>query len=207
MVGNTLKCSINALFFLVLPYCSTSLSYDYYISRVSSPPSHQLFFHGVTAGESRVRRGTIGPLGVPPGNWTAGSSCLKEDWRWYLGGGPLSGQVMVHNVIAYLSSLSVKQCQASISNTVAPENYSIITVLVMKKIAQNGSNWLHFSETNHACSENTEIHSENEGNNGVEPVSGPNKCKMVLGRNTETWKMRNPCDVAGKLGSDQMGGG
>ena len=44
----------------------------------------------------------------------------------------------------------------------------------MKKIAQNGSNWLHFSETNHACSENTEIHSENEGNNGVEPVSGPN---------------------------------
>ena len=44
MVGNTLKCSINALFFLVLPYCSTSLSYDYYISRVSSPPSHQLFF-------------------------------------------------------------------------------------------------------------------------------------------------------------------
>ena len=88
MVGNTLKCSINALFFLVLPYCSTSLSYDYYISRVSSPPSHQLFFHGVTAGESRVRRGTIGPLGVPPGNWTAGSSCLKEDWRWYLGGGP-----------------------------------------------------------------------------------------------------------------------
>ena len=140
MVGNTLKCSINALFFLVLPYCSTSLSYDYYISRVSSPPSHQLFFHGVTAGESRVRRGTIGPLGVPPGNWTAGSSCLKEDWRCYLGGGPLSGQVMVHNVIAYLSSLSVKQCQASISNTVAPENYSIITVLVMKKIAQNGSN-------------------------------------------------------------------
>ena len=115
--------------------------------------------------------------------------------------------MMVHNVIAYLSSLSVKQCQASISNTVAPENYSIITVLVMKKIAQNGSNWLHFSETNHACSENTEIHSENEGNNGVEPVSGPNKCKMVLGRNTETWKMRNPCDVAGKLGSDQMGGG
>lgn len=90
---------------------------------------------------------------------------------------------------------------------VEPENYSIITVLVMKKIAQNGSNWLHFSETNHACSENTEIHSENEGNNGVEPVSGPNKCKMVLGRNTETWKMRNPCDVAGKLGSDQMGGG
>ena len=84
---------------------------------------------------------------------------------------------MVHNVIAYLSSLSVKQCQASISNTVAPENYSIITVLVMKKIAQNGSKWLHFSETNHACSENTEIHSENEGNNGVEPVSGPNKCK------------------------------
>ena len=79
------KCT---LFFLVLPYCSTSLSYDYYISRVSSPPSHQLFFHGVTAGESRVRRGTIGPLGVPPGNWTAGSSCLKEDWRWYLGGGP-----------------------------------------------------------------------------------------------------------------------
>ena len=57
----------------------------------------------------RVRRGTIGP----PGNWTAGSSCLKEDWRWYLGGGPLSGQVMVHNVIAYLSSLNVKQCQAS----------------------------------------------------------------------------------------------
>ena len=114
---------------------------------------------------------------------------------------------MVHNVIAYLSSLSVEQCQASISNTVTPENYSIITVLVMKKIAQNGSNWLHFSETNHACSENTEIHSENEGNNDVEPVSGPNKCKMVLGRNTETWKMRNPCDVAGKLGSDQMGGG
>ena len=36
------KCT---LFFLVLPYCSTSLSYDYYyISRVSSPPSHQLFF-------------------------------------------------------------------------------------------------------------------------------------------------------------------
>ena len=114
---------------------------------------------------------------------------------------------MVHNVIAYLSSLSVKQCQASISNTVAPENFSTLTMLVMKKIAQNGSNWLHFSETNHACSENTEIHSENEGNNGVEPVSGPNKCKMVLGRNTETWKMRNPCDVAGKLGSDQMGGG
>ena len=165
------------------------------------------FFHGVTAGESRVRRGTIGPLGVPPGNWTAGSSCLKEDWRWYLGGGPLSGQVMVHNVIAYLSSLSVKQCQASISNTVAPKNYSILTVLVMKKIAQNGSNWLHFSETNHACSENTEIHSENEGNNGVEPVSGPNKCKMVLGRNTETWKMRNPCDVTGELSSDQIGGG
>ena len=51
------------------------------------------------------------------------------------------------------------------------------------------------------------IHSENEENNGVEPVSGSNKFKMVLGRNTETWKMRNPCDVAGKLGSDQMGGG
>ena len=165
------------------------------------------FFHGVTAGASRVRRGTIGLLRVPPGNWTAGSSCLKEDWRCYLGGGPLSGQVMVHNVIAYLSSLSVKQCQASISNTVAPENFSTLTMLVMKKIAQNGSKWLHFSETNHACSENTEIHSENEGNNGVEPVSGPNKCKMVLGRNTETWKMRNPCDVAGKLGSDEMGGG
>ena len=44
------------------------------------------FFHGVTAGESRGRRGTIGPLGVPPGNWTVGSSCLEEDR--YLGGGP-----------------------------------------------------------------------------------------------------------------------
>ena len=59
----------------------------------------------------------------------------------------------------------------------------------------------------HTRSEKTEICSENEGNNGVEPVSGPNKFKMVLGRNTKTWKMRNPCDVAGKLGSDQMGGG
>ena len=95
---------------------------------------------------------------------------------------------MVHNVIAYSSSLSVEQCQASISNKVAPENYSILTVLVMKNIAQNGSKWLHFSEINHACSENTEIHSENEGNNGVEPVSGPNKCSMVLRRNTNTWK-------------------
>ena len=37
------------------------------------------FLHGVTA---------AGPLGGPPGNWTAGSSCLEEDWRWYLGGGP-----------------------------------------------------------------------------------------------------------------------
>ena len=64
-----------------------------------------------------------------------------------------------------------------------------------------------FSETNHACSENTEIHSENEGNNGVELVSGPNKCKTVLGRNTETWKMRNPCDVTGELSSDEIGGG
>ena len=36
---------------------------------------------------------------------------------------------------------------------------------------------------------------------------GQTNVKMVLGRNTETWKMRNPCDVAGKLGSDQMGGG
>ena len=59
----------------------------------------------------------------------------------------------------------------------------------------------------HTRSEKTEIHSENEGNNGVEPVSGPNKCKMVLGRNTKTWKIRNPCDVTGELGSDQIGGG
>ena len=56
-------------------------------------------------------------------------------------------------------------------------------------------------------SEKTEIHSENEGNNGVEPVSGPDKCKMVLGRNMKSWKMGNPCDVTSKLGSDQMGGG
>ena len=54
-------------------------------------------------------------------------------------------------------------------------------------------------------SEKTEIHSENEGNNGVEPVS--DKCKIVLGTNMKTWKMRNPCDVTGKLGSDQIGGG
>ena len=56
-------------------------------------------------------------------------------------------------------------------------------------------------------SEKTEIHSENEGNNGVEPVSGPDKCKMVIGRNTKTWKMGNPCDVFKQAASDQMGGG
>ena len=53
----------------------------------------------------------------------------------------------------------------------------------------------------------TEMQSENERNTGVESVSEPNKCKMVLGTNTKTWKMRNPYDVTGKLGSDQMGGG
>ena len=49
-------------------------------------------------------------------------------------------------VIAFISSLSVEQCQASISNTVSPENHSKLTVLLMKKIVQNGSKWLHFSE-------------------------------------------------------------
>ena len=77
------QCSINAPFF-VLPDCSTSLSCDYpgYFPHLLTN-----FFHGVTAGASQVRRGTIGPLGVTPGHWTAGSSCLEEGWRWYLGRG------------------------------------------------------------------------------------------------------------------------
>ena len=88
MVGNTLKCSINALFFFWSCHIAVQVSpmiitYPGYLPHLLT----NFFFHGVTAGESRVRRGTIGPLGVPPGNWTAGSSCLKEDWRWYLGGG------------------------------------------------------------------------------------------------------------------------
>ena len=67
-------------------------------------------------------------------------------------------------VIAFISSLSVEQCQASISNTVSPENHSKLTVLLMKKIVQNGSKWLHFSEKimrAYTRSKKTEIHSEN----------------------------------------------
>ena len=67
-------------------------------------------------------------------------------------------------VIAFISSLSVEQCQASISNTVSPENHSKLTVLLLKKIVQNGSKWLHFSEKimrAYAHSKKTEIHSEN----------------------------------------------
>ena len=88
MVGNTTQCSINAPFF-VLSDCSTSLSSPVIITYPGYFP-HPLtnFFHGVTAGASQVRRGTIGPLGVTLGHWTAGSSCLEEGWRWYLGRGP-----------------------------------------------------------------------------------------------------------------------
>ena len=41
---------------------------------------------GKTSPRAKRLRAECHPtLGVPPGNWTAGSSCLKEDWRWYLG--------------------------------------------------------------------------------------------------------------------------
>ena len=98
---------------------------------------------------------------------------------------------------------------ASISYTVAPENIPIF--------ACNEENWnwnsqnCFISVKQIICAfksiEKTEMHSENERNTGVESVSEPNKCKIVLGTNTKTWKMRNPYDVTGKLGSDQMGGG
>ena len=39
------------------------------------------------------------------------------------------------------------------------------------------------------------------------PSQDQTNAKKVLGRNTKTWKMRNPFDVIAKLGSDQIGGG
>ena len=52
------------------------------------------------------------------------------------------------------------------------------------------------------------MHSENEGNTDVALSQGQANAKMVIGTNTKTWKMGNPCDVtSGELGSDQIGGG
>ena len=58
--------------------------------------------------------------------------------------------------------------------------------------------------------EQTKMHSESEGNSGVEPVAGPKKLNRLIDGAVDKykkWKMRNPYDVSGKLGSDQMGGG
>ena len=95
------------------------------------------------------------------------------------------------------------RCHASISYTVAPENIPIfacneedckgkvkIASYVPLKALKRQKCKVKMSETLVWKS-----------------VSGLNKCKMVLGTNTKTWKMRNPYDVTGKLGSDQMGGG
>ena len=69
------------------------------------------------------------------------------------------------------------RCQASISNTVAAEDHSNLTVIVRKlhRMGQNGLISVKQIMRAYIRSEKTEIHSENEGNNGVEPVSGPDK--------------------------------
>lgn len=78
-------------------FCPARLQYKSYLWLLTIQGIFPTFsltsFHGVTAGAIQVRRGTIGPLGAPPGlqdrrsgHWTAGSSCLDEGWRSYLGG-------------------------------------------------------------------------------------------------------------------------
>ena len=87
MVGNTLKCSINAPFF-VLPDCRTSLSYDYYLLRVFFLPSHLLFsWRHCWCMDNWTTWCPPGLQDCRSGHWTAGSSCLEEEWLALASGG------------------------------------------------------------------------------------------------------------------------
>ena len=87
MVGNTQKCSINAPFF-VLPDCRTSLSYDYYLLRVFFLPSHLLFsWRHCCCMDNWTTWCPPGLQDCRSGHWTAGSSCLEEEWQALASGG------------------------------------------------------------------------------------------------------------------------
>ena len=92
--------------------------------------------------------------------------------------------------------------------------HSNSSVLVVKKITQEWSKLLHFIETDHKDAnttiEKTEIHSENEENIAMHWCGTCSRAKQIENDDLDKykrWEMRNPCDISGSLGSDQIGGG
>ena len=149
MVGNTLKCSINAPFF-VLPI---SLSYDYHLLKVSFLPSHLLFsWRHCWCMDHLVSTRTAGLS-----QWTLDSRKFLS-WRRMAGVG-IWGESSNQDRWWFIVCRNVYHPWVPKAQMMTEKNHKLSriwkhsksSVLVMKKITQEWSNLLNFSKTDHGC--------------------------------------------------------